>query len=173
MLEPGQSIKRWLAVRQEHTYQINLSVDQFLKVVVEQQGIDVMALVVAPDGNQITDFDSESSLWGKELATLVAKAPGDYRLIVKPTQKRAPAGDYKIWIEEIRAATENDRALYETHKLCQESIKLRDAGKYDEALPLFERVIETRKRILGPDAPDLAAAIHESGRHLLLQGRLP
>ena len=45
MLEPGQSIKRWLAVRQEHTYQINLSVDQFLKVVVEQQGIDVMALV--------------------------------------------------------------------------------------------------------------------------------
>src|SRR5262245_58721963 len=39
MLEPGQSIKRGLAVRQEHTYQIKLSVDQFLKVAVEQQGI--------------------------------------------------------------------------------------------------------------------------------------
>ena len=173
MLKPGQSIKRWLAVRQEHTYQIKLSVDQFLKVVVEQQGIDVMALVIAPGGKQITDFDSESSLWGKELATLVAKAPGDYRLIVKPTQKRAPGGDYKIWIEEARAATENDRSLYETHMLCQESIKLRDAGKYDEALPLFERVIETRKRILGPDDPDLAAAIHDLAVTYYYKGDYP
>src|SRR5262245_16548351 len=67
MLEPGQSIKRELAVGQEHIYQIKLSVDQFLKVAVEQQGIDVMAQVLAPDGKQITEFDSESSLWGKEL----------------------------------------------------------------------------------------------------------
>ena len=94
-------------------------------------------------------------------ASLVAKASGDYRLIVQPTQKRASAGGYQIRIEEMRAATENDRALYETHLLFQESIKLRDAGRYDEALPLFERVIETRKRILGPDAPELAAAIHD------------
>jgi CHAT domain-containing protein len=161
MSEPGQFIKRRLAVRQEHIYQIKLSVDQFLKVAVEQQGIDVMVRVVAPDGERVTEFDSESSLWGKELATLVAKAPGDYRLIVKPTQKRASAGGYRIRIEEMRAATENDRALYETYLLFRESIKLRDAGKYDEALPLFERVIETRKRILGPDDPDLAAAIHD------------
>src|SRR2546422_5021812 len=91
MLEPGQSIKRELAVGQEHAYQIRLSVDQFLKVAIEQQGIDVLAQVMAPDGKQITEFDSESSLWGKESASLVAKAPGDYRLIVHPTQKRASA----------------------------------------------------------------------------------
>jgi tRNA G37 N-methylase TrmD len=118
MLEPGQSIKRELAAGQGHTYQIELSVDQFLKVAVEQQGIDVLVLVMAPDGKQITDFDSESSLSGKELATLVAKAPGDYRLIVKPTQKRASAGDYQIWIEEARAATEKDipalQGIYQT-----------------------------------------------------------
>src|SRR5215470_5561503 len=161
MPEPCQSIKRRLAVGQEHIYQIKLSVDQFLKVAVEQQGIDVIVRVVAPDGKRITEFDSESSLWGKELATLVAKAPGDYRLIVKPTQKRASAGCYQIRIEEMRAATENDRALYETYLVLQASIRLRDAGKYDESLPLFERVIETRKRILGPDDPDLAAAIHD------------
>ena len=173
MLELGQSIKRGLAVRQEHTYQIKLGVDQFLKVAVEQQGIDVMVQVVAPDGKRITEFDSESSLWGKELATLAPKAPGDYRLIVKPTQKRASAGGYQIRIEEMRAATENDRALYETYLLLQESIKLRDAGKYDEALPLFERVIETRKRMLGPDDPDLAAAIHDLAVTYYYKGDYP
>src|SRR5262245_48930022 len=139
MLEPGQPIKRELAVGQEHIYQIKLSVDQFLKVAVEQQGIDVMAQVLSPDGKVITEFDSENSLWGKELAALVAKTPGDYRLIVRPTQKRASAGCYQIRIEEMRAATENDRALYETYLLYQESLKLRNAGRYDEALPLFER----------------------------------
>jgi CHAT domain-containing protein/Tfp pilus assembly protein PilF len=173
MQEPGQSIKRRLAVGQEHIYQIKLSVDQLLKVTVEQQGIDVMVGVVAPDGKRITEFDSESSLWGKELATLVAKAPGDYRLIVKPTQKRASAGCYQIRIEEMRAATENDRALYETYLRLQESIKLRDAGKYDEALPLFERVIDTRKRILGPDDPDLAAAIHDLAVTYYYKGDYP
>src|SRR5262245_4067604 len=164
MLEPGQSIKRERAVDQKHIYQIKLGVDQFLKVAVEQQGIDVMVRVMAPDGKQITEFNSEDSLWEKELASLAPKAPGDYRLIVQPTQKRASAGGYQIRIEEMRAATENDRALYETYLLFQESIKLRDAGRYDEALPLFERVIETRKRILGPDAPDLAAGrLYERG----------
>ncbi len=173
MLEPGRSIKRELAVGQEHTYQIKLSVDQFLKLTVEQQGIDVIVQVMAPDGKQITEFDSENSLWEKELAAMVAKAPGDYRLIVRPTQKRASAGSYRIWIEEMRAATENDRALYETYLLYLESMKLRDAGKYDEALPLFERVIETRKRILGPDAPDLAAAIHDLAVLYLYEGDYP
>ena len=172
-LEPGQSIKRELAVGQEHTYQIKMSVDQFLKVTVEQQGIDVMVQVMAPDGKQITEFDSENSLWEKELAAMVAKAPGDYRLIVRPTQKRASAGGYRIRIEEMRAATENDRALYEAYLLYQESMKLRDAGKYDEALPLFERVIETRKRILGPDAPDLAVAIHDLAVLYLYKGDYP
>jgi tetratricopeptide (TPR) repeat protein len=173
MLEAGHSIKRVLGVGQEHTYQIKLSVDQFLNIAVEQQGIDVMVRVMAPDGKRITEFDSESSLWGKELAALVAKAPGDYRLIVRPTQKRASAGGYRIRIEEMRAATENDRALYETYLLYQESMKLRDAGRYDEALPLFERVIETRKRILGPDAPDLAAAIHDLAVFYYYKGDYP
>jgi CHAT domain-containing protein len=173
MLEPGQSIKRELAAGQEHAYQIKLSVDQFLNVAVEQQGIDVMVRVMAPDGKQITEFDSESNLWEKELASLVAKAPGDYRLIVRPTQKRASAGGYRIRIEEMRAATENDRALYETYLLYQKSMKLRDAGRYDEALPLFERVIETRKRILGPDSPDLAAAIHDLAVFYYYKGDYP
>src|SRR5215475_10145357 len=81
ILELGQSIKRELAVGEKHTYQIKLSADQFLKVAVEQQGIDVLAQLVGPDGMEITEFDSVSDLWEKELVTLVSKAPGDYRLI--------------------------------------------------------------------------------------------
>src|SRR5262245_11602924 len=40
-LAQGQPIKRELAGGQQHIYQIRLSADQFLKAVVEQDGIDV------------------------------------------------------------------------------------------------------------------------------------
>jgi CHAT domain-containing protein/tetratricopeptide (TPR) repeat protein len=159
-LEPGRSLKRELAGGQKHTYQVKLSVDQFVNVAVEQQGIDVAVQVIGPDSRQIFSFDSENSRWGKEWAPLVAEAAGDYRLIVEPTQRRAAAGGYEIRIEEMRFATEDDRALQEAHKLYFEARRLRDADQYDEAIPLFERMIEIRKRILGPDHPDLAAAIH-------------
>src|SRR5262245_14119689 len=58
-LEPGKPISRELASGQRHTYQIKLSLDQFLQVIVEQQGIDLLVQVVWPDGKQIQEFDSE------------------------------------------------------------------------------------------------------------------
>jgi CHAT domain-containing protein len=172
-LEAGKPIKGELAGGRQHAYRISLGADQFLKVIVEQQGIDVVAQVSGPDGKQILEFDSEGGLQGREEVSLVAEVAGDYQLVVLPTQNRASAGSYEIWIEEIRAATENDRALYEAHRLYEEAVKLRDAGKYDEALPLFERVIETRKRILGPDAPDLSAAIHDLAVFYYYKGDYP
>jgi CHAT domain-containing protein/Tfp pilus assembly protein PilF len=160
-LEAGKVIKQELKGSQSHTYQIRLSAHQFVKVIAEQDGIDVVVHVIDPDGEQIFAFDSESGLREQEFVPLVAEAAGDYWLIVQPTQQGAAAGGYKIWIEETRVATENDRALQEAHKLYENARNLRDAGQYEEALSLFERVIETRQMILGPDAPELAAVIHD------------
>src|SRR5215468_919149 len=47
-LEPGKPIRRELAGGQEHTYQIRLNANQFLKVVVEQNGIDLVAQMSGP-----------------------------------------------------------------------------------------------------------------------------
>jgi CHAT domain-containing protein/Tfp pilus assembly protein PilF len=160
LLEPGKAIKRELSGAGSHAYQIRLSAGQFLKVVVEQQGIDVVEQLSGPDGEQIAEFDGEGRSQGQELASLVAEADGVYRLTVRPKQKNPPAGGYEIRIEELRAATENDRALHEARKLLQRASKLRDAGKYEEALPLIERGREIRERVLGPEHRDVADAIN-------------
>jgi CHAT domain-containing protein/Tfp pilus assembly protein PilF len=60
-------------------------------------------------------------------------------------------------------ATENDPALHEARKLYREALKLRDAGRYDEAIPLFERVLETRERILGQDHREIADTLNGLG----------
>jgi CHAT domain-containing protein len=159
-LDPGRPVKRELIGAGRHTYQISLSAGQFLKVIVEQQGIDVVARVSGPDGGQILEFDSDIRPQGREQATLVAEVAGDYLLIIQSKQPGSVTGSYEIRIDELRAATENDRALQEAHKLYREFLKLYGAGKYDEAAAASGRALEIRERILGPDHPDVAAALN-------------
>src|SRR5262247_820389 len=158
-LEAGKSIKGELAGGRRHAYRISLGADQFLKVVIEQQGIDVVAQVSGPDGKQILEFDSESRLQGREEVSLVAEEAGVFQLIVRPKQNGAPAGSYEIRIEELRVATDTDRALHDARKQFEEALKLQRAGKYDEALSLVERALEIRERLLGTEHPDVAAGI--------------
>jgi CHAT domain-containing protein/Tfp pilus assembly protein PilF len=119
-----------------------------------------VAQLSGPGGEQIAEFDSESRSQGREEVSLVAEMAGAFQLIVRPKQNGAPAGSYEIRIEELRAATDADRALHEARKLYKKAFDLRLAGKYDEALPIAERALETRERELGPDHPDVAAAIN-------------
>jgi CHAT domain-containing protein/Tfp pilus assembly protein PilF len=159
-LEQGKPIKRELAGGQTHIYRIGLSADQFLRVIVKQDGIDVVAQVLGPDGKQIMEFDSESRNQGEESVLQVTEAAGDYRLVVRPKQMDAPAGRYEIRIEELRAATETDRALHQARTLYEKANNLRRMGKYDEALPSSERALEIREKILGPDHHEVATALN-------------
>src|SRR5262245_51546052 len=91
-IEAGKPIKSELAGGQQHSYQIRLNANQFLKVIIEQQGIDVAARVFGPDGKEILEVDSEIRSHGQETVSLVGEAPGDYRLIVAPKQHGATSG---------------------------------------------------------------------------------
>jgi CHAT domain-containing protein/Tfp pilus assembly protein PilF len=158
-LEVGISIRRELAGGRRHAYRFSIGADQFLKVIVEQQGIDVVALALEPGGKQILEFDSESRSQGREEVSLVAEAAGSFLLIVRPKQDGTPAGNYEIRIEELRAATDADRALHHARKLLDETLKFKVAGKYDRALPLAERALKVRESLLGTEHRDVAAAI--------------
>jgi CHAT domain-containing protein/tetratricopeptide (TPR) repeat protein len=160
VIEPGRPIDRALAGGQQHSYQINLSADQFVKAVVKQDGIDVAVKLFEPDGKQITEFDSEFRTQGEETFSLVAKAAGNYRIDVLAKYKNAAAGQYEIQILELRAATESDHALLEAGKLNSEFLRLTRAGKYDEARPLAERMLEIHERVLGLKHPVVAADLN-------------
>jgi CHAT domain-containing protein len=155
-LEPGKPIERELAGGQSHSYQIALDAGQYIKLAIGQRGIDVAVQLLGPDGKQIARVDSDSSGQGKETVEHVAEGPGNHRLNVLPKQKNATAGRYEIQVLELRVATENDRLLQEARKLNMEFRNLYFAGKYDVAIPLAERVLELRKRALGPEHLDVS-----------------
>lgn len=159
-LELGKPIERELAGGQSHSYQLSLASGQYVKLVVEQRGIDVLAQLSGPDGKLITEFNSESRTQGQEMVEQVAEAECVYKLKVRPMYEGAADGKYQIRIEELRNATDIDRALQQARELHTESRRLYFASRYDDALPALERALELREKALGPEHPMIAANLN-------------
>jgi CHAT domain-containing protein/Tfp pilus assembly protein PilF len=155
-LKLNQPLERDLAGGKAHDYLITLGEGQYMRVVVEQRNIDVVLTLFGPDMKQLVRVDDDSTGKAEERISQVAVAPGAYRLNIASKQKTSPAGSYRIRLLELRAATENDRALQQSRDLHTQSLSLYRAGKYDEAQPLSERALAIREKVVGPDDLDLA-----------------
>ena len=159
-LEPGKPIERELTGGQSHSYQITLAAGQYVRLAVDQRGIDVVVRLFGLDGKQIAEFDNEIRLQGVETVSWVAEVAGSYRLDLLARYKNSAAGQYEIRVDELRVATDDNRTLHEALKLNTEFFILGRAGKYDEAQPLGERILEIRERILGLEHPDVAETLN-------------
>lgn len=108
-LQPGTPIERTLAAGQSHSYTINLEQDQFLRVVVDQRGIDVVVRAYSPSGRRLGEFDTPNGTSGPEDVTVIAETSGAYRIEVAPLSGYDnPSGRYEIKIVELRKATEQE-----------------------------------------------------------------
>ena len=170
-LESGKPIERELAGGQKHSYQIVLSAGQYVMVTVEQRGIDVSVRLFGVDGKPLADFDAEMRLNGTEKIEFIANSAGNYRFDIEPRYKLLPSGKYEIRLEELHTATEADKSLQEARNLYAESLRLFNAGKYDEAQPLVERVIEIRQKELGSENASTANAMTHLARITDAQGK--
>lgn len=130
------------------SYQVALTAGQFLHVLVDQNGIDVVVTSFAPDGRQLTQIDSPNGRWGSESVLLVAESSGDYRIEVRSTNVRVEAGRYAIQVVGLRDATALDqqhaaagRAWEEGNKLSTQSEAAAQRSaieKFDTAASLFK-----------------------------------
>ncbi len=109
-LQPGTPIERTLARGQVHRFSVTLEQDQFLQLVVDQRGIDVVVRVFSPAGKSLGEFDSPNGNEGPENVSLISVTPGVYRIEVAPLDQfeDTPPGRYEIRILELRHATEQE-----------------------------------------------------------------
>jgi CHAT domain-containing protein/Tfp pilus assembly protein PilF len=171
-LELGKPVERELTGGQTHSYQLNLSEGQYANVIVEQRGIDVVVKCFGPDGKLIAEIDLENRLNGEERAELVAKTAGSYRFDIEPKYKMLSGGRYAIRLADVRAATEDDKALQEARELYTKSYTAIVGGQYDEAQTMLEKALEIREKIIGPDHPDIAFALTLEGNIAYHKGDL-
>ena len=82
-LEAGNAVQRDLTGGQKHSYRITLPKGQYAGLVIEHQGIDVVARLLGPEGKLVAEFDDELRVQGQERPELVAEESGSYRLEVE------------------------------------------------------------------------------------------
>ena len=88
-LKVGEPIERELAGSQQHAYQITLSAGQYLNLVIEQRGIDVVVVLIGPDSKPLLEVDSPNGEKGPEPLAWIAETASAYRLEVRSLEKDA------------------------------------------------------------------------------------
>ncbi len=154
----GTPLERELKGGQTHAYRLALAAHQYLRLVVEQQGIDVVVRLFGPDGRQLVEVDSPTGTQGAETVLFVAETAGTYRVEVAPLEKEAAPGRYSVRIEELRPAIETDRTRVAAERAYAEAERLRAqqtadslrqaVAKYEEASRLYHAVGEREKEVV-------------------------
>ena len=170
-LEKGDSATREISGGQTQQFQLRATEGQFVSVIVEQRGVDVGESLFAPDGRLLATFNEEARAQGEERADFVAETTGVYRLDVKATAKNT-SGSYEIRLTEIRAATEQEKQVYEARKLSTQAALLNDAGNYEEGRALAAHALDLSEKALGRDAVYVAYLLNQLGRLQRSRGEL-
>ncbi len=163
-LAEGPAVERRLAGGERHAYALELEAGDYLHLEVEQQGVDVVAALIAPGGETLLEIDSPTGDRGPETVFLVAAAAGGYRLEVRAAPG-APAGGYSVRVEARRPATARDRdrglalaAFAEAENLRRE----RTPEAYRAALTPYRRAAELFAA--AGETARQARALYQAGR---------
>lgn len=161
-LETGDSVAREISGGQTQQFRVTASEGQFVGLLVEQRGADLSESLFAPDGRLLAEFNDELRAQGEEHVGFVAETTGAYRLDVKTTARNAN-GSYEIRRTEIRAASEQERQVYEARKLSTQASQLYNAGNYEEARTLAARALDLSEKAPGHDDVRVAYLLNQLG----------
>ena len=143
-LNVATPVERELKGGMAESFLVQLKAGEFVQVIVEQQGIDVVASLFGPDGKQITRMDSPNSTQGVEPIVAIAEVAGDYRIEVRSNNTRAPSGRFSIEAIARRASNLEDRDHIAAERAFAEGQSLRTLRTADSrraAIESFERAL--------------------------------
>ena len=112
-LERMRPIERMMRGGEVHRYHVSLTAGQYLNVIVDQRGLDVMVIALRPDGTTIREVDSPNGTQGPEPVAVVASTSGMYRFEVRSLEASAAPGRYEIRIEDLLSAEQYQERLAE------------------------------------------------------------
>ncbi len=150
-LKAGAAVERELKGGETHVYPIDLQAGQFLRVSVQEQGVDVEVVLLDPRGAFVTGsdwlcFGDKQSL--EDLAAVVAM-PGRYLLEVRSGNKAAQPGRYRLEVLALRTAEAGDALRSEAARATWDGLHASppESGRaqLERALGLWDRLGERRR----------------------------
>lgn len=125
-----------------HSYGVVLHSGQFLRVTVEQQGIDVVVTLIAPGGDRVLQTDSPNGAEGPEPVSWIAEVPGTYLLEVRSVEKGATPGKYRVTLDALRLPTPQDRTRLAAELAFGTAQRLLNSSKEDELVKAVNKYEE-------------------------------
>jgi hypothetical protein len=108
-LELGTAVTGTLSQGQSQRFSVKLEQGQFVHLVVNQRGIDVIVRVSADSQPFVGEFDSGNDADGPENVKFAALVPGTYFFDISPfNQIDEGSGRFEARLMEIRSATETE-----------------------------------------------------------------
>ena len=153
-LELKQPIEREISNPEAHTYQVNVPAKNYLVVTISQK-VDVIVTVLDSSRKKIQEVDNPFGIQLAETVRLISETDADYFLEVKILDPKSKPGSYKIEVEILRTATEedktrmiaegyfaeadlaNNKGTAEGYKIAEEKLKL--------VLPLFQQLKDKKR----------------------------
>jgi len=152
----GKPVERELAGNAAHNYRLRVEAGQYLQLLVEQRGIDVVVSLFDADGKKLTEIDSPNGTQGPEPLAILVEQTGTYRLEVRSLEKDAPAGRYEVKIVAQRLATPQDKQQIAAERLTAEADQLytqntaesrrKALAKYEQALALWKELSDASRQ---------------------------
>src|SRR5262245_60073372 len=152
----GKVVERPLRSGSSHRYTIALRAGEYVCVVIDQQGIDIVAQSRDAEDHAIAEFEDNIRGTGEERVEVVADADGTYGVVVHAAPGIVAAGAYAIRIADRRPSTPADRALQESRRLRTAASRLDEEGRSDAAQTLLERAMAITEAQRGPDSVQAA-----------------
>ena len=107
-LELHTPIERQLAGGQTDEFTVTVQAGQFLRIVAEQKGIDVVLSIIDPKGTLLVTADTYNGSFGPEPASIIADITGTYRVKVASFDPTYTAAKYVIQVTDLRSSGAQD-----------------------------------------------------------------
>lgn len=137
-LDSTQPQEHQLAEGETHLYQVPLEAGEYIRIVAEKRGVDLVLSLWSPGDERIAEIESPTGVLGAERISEVAAVTGDYRVEVAGGEG-TPAGTYEIRIEEKGPASAVRRRLVAAERIFREGEALRRESKFAEAIIRYEQ----------------------------------
>jgi tetratricopeptide (TPR) repeat protein len=161
-LAVGQRLDAELASGQLHVFRLALTAGDFVRLVVDQRGVDVTVALRRPDGSTLWSQDDTNDEYQRETVVAVADVTGVCTVEVKPSFAGRPPGHYVISLEALHPAVERDRAALEAERTFargRASIRKGAVADYSKAIDELAAAVEAF-RALGDREGELKSTLH-------------
>jgi hypothetical protein len=144
-LLPGPGFEKDLEGGQTHSYKISVAANQYLQVVIEQRGINLITTLLDSQGKELLRADNPNGAHGPIYLFAISQTAADYRVEVRSTEPAYRRSLYfdkslEVQIDErldwrLRASIFNDRGA-NLGRLGNEPEALKSL---DEAFKIYEQ----------------------------------